>query len=444
MAEDERQAMIQGGGNSGVSISNCSYWTVQGLYVTNSDVNLAPCDYSNIEVQSSDHIDVIRNVVDHTNGYCNAHGIIFYEGNGYNLAEQNEIYDFHRHGILVSESNNNTLALNYANPRSRTDVSGCSGTACQGNGHFGFAVYPGANNLLENNISEGMQTSIPGDSGVGYDNEADYSPGNNHDNHWFGNISLNDQYAWRAASRCDNGEACSSQLQPTNDVITDFVAYQSAPDTTGTTYALFPRSTYNTQFAHVTQIGYAQSQGGTGTVGLVADYQCITTGGSSGPAGGGVYSVSAQNSLFENDGLGVTMSSPSTCVGQAISYTSSFDHNAFFNDGTLASVASVTSLIHLASNELTGCVLWVGSSASSLKGAASDGGDIGATILYQYQNGSLTSTPLWTTNGQFAAAGAATADGLNRIPGKSLSDVGTRLNVNQNSCSFPSTYTPHP
>jgi len=405
MAEDERQAMIHGGGNSGVSISNCSYWTVQGLYVTNSDVNLAPCDYSNIEVQSSDHIDVIRNVVDHTNGYCNAHGIIFYEGNGYNLAEQNEIYDFHRHGILVSESNNNTLALNYANPRSRTDVSGCSGTACQGNGHFGFAVYPGANNLLENNISEGMQTSIPGDSGVGYDNEADYSPGNNHDNHWFGNISLTTNTRGARPHDAIRG----SVQQPTTAHERCDYRFRGIPVSAGydgNYLCSFPaldlqhpvRSRYTDRVRPVARGNWNRWASRRLSV--------ITTGGSSGPAGGGVYSVSAQNSLFENDGLGVTMSSPSTCVGQAISYTSSFDHNAFFNDGTLASVASVTSLIHLASNELTGCVLWVGSSASSLKGAASDGGDIGATDTYQYQNGSLTSTPLWTTNGQFAAAGS--------------------------------------
>lgn len=444
IAQDERQATIQGNGNSGVSISNCSYWTVQGLYVTNTDVNLAPCDYSNIDVLSSDHINIIRNVVDHTNGYCNAHGIIFYQGNGYNLAQQNEIYDFHRHGILISESSNNRLALNYVNPRGRTDVSGCAGTACQGNGHFGFVVYPGANNLLENNISEGMQTIIPGDTSVGYDHEADYSPGNNHDNHWYGNISLNDEYAWRAAARCDNGEACTSDLQPLNDVITDFVAYQSQPNTVGTTYAIFPRSTYNTQFNHITQIGYGQSQGGSGTVGLVADYQCITSGGSSGPAGGGVYSVSAKNSLFENDGLGITVSPPGTCAGQAISYTSSFDHNAFYKDASLTSVANLTSPVNLAANELAGCVLWVAGSASSLKSVASDGGDIGASVLYQYENGELTSTPLWNANGQFAAAGASTPDGVNRVAGKSLFDVGTRLNVNQNACSFPSTYTPHP
>ena len=335
------------------------------------------------------------------------------------------------------------MALNYVNPRGRTDVGGCSGTACQSNGHFRFAVYPGANNLLENNISEGMQTLIPGDSGVGYDHEADYSPGNNHDNSWYGNISLNDEYAWRAASRCDNGEACSSALQPTNDVITDFVAYQSSANTVGTTYAIFPRSTSNTQFNHVTQIGYAQSQGGSGTVGLVADYQCVTSGGSSGPAGGGTYSVSAKNSIFANDGLGVTVSQPGTCVGQPISYTSSFDHNAFLNDASLASVASLTSQINLTANELSACILWVDGSASNLKGAATDGGDVGASVLYEYVDGALTSTPLWTANGQFAAAGAATPDNVNRQAGKSLFDVGARLHVNQNSCSFPSTYTPH-
>jgi hypothetical protein len=65
-------------------------------------------------------------------------------------------------------------------------------------------------------------------------------------------------------------------------------------------------------------------------------------------------------------------------------------------------------------------------------------------VLYEYANGALTNTPLWNANGQFAATGAATPDGLNRISGQSLFDVGTRLNVNQNGCSFPAGYTPNP
>jgi hypothetical protein len=445
IAQNERQVTLQGEGYSGVQIENCSYWIVQGLYVTNTDVDMYPCSYHNISVANSDHISVIRNVVDHTNGYCNAHGIFVAYGNGYNLVQENEVYDFHRHGIGFGYNSNNTARRNYVNPRGRTDVGGCQDSACQYSGHFGYAAYPNALSVFENNISEGMQSIIPGDSGVGYDHEADYVQGDNHDNAWYGNISLNDEYAWRAAARCDKGEACNNLLQPINDVIMNLVAYQSAPDTEGSSNVLYPRSTYNTTFNHVTQLGYAQTQGGEGTVGLLADYQCVDSDGSSGPAGGGVYSVYANNSLFANNGQGINFPDTSgNCQGTSITYTVAADHDAFFNNGTATAGGNVTNQVNLSSNQLGSCILWVPSSASSLKGRASDGGDIGATVLYEYANGTLTNTPLWNANGQFAPAGVATPDGLNRISGQSLFDVGTRLNVNQNGCSFPSTYTPHP
>jgi hypothetical protein len=443
MAQHERQATIEGGGYSGVQITNCSYWNIQGVYVTNADVPLYPCNYHNVNISNSDHISVIRTVVDHTNGYCNAHGIAFAYGNGYNLAQENEVYDFHRHGIVFGFNANNAAIRNYVNPRGRTDMSGCQATACQGNGHFGYAAYPAALTLFENNISEGMQTIIPGDSGVGYDNEADYAPSLNHDNAWYGNISLNDEYAWRAAARCDNGEACSSALQPINDLVSNFVAYQSSANTAGTTYGIYPRSTFNTQFDHLTQLGFAQAQGGTGTIGLIADFQCVNSSGSYGPAGGGVYSVFVSDSIFENNGQGINAPLASTtCAGVTTSYSFGFDRDAFFNNGAAVVGAGVTNQVNLSSNQLGSCILWVPSSASSLKGRAKDGGDIGATVLYQYSNGKMTNIPLWNSDGQFAAAGAATPDGINRISGESLFDVGTRLNVNQNGCSFPAGYVP--
>ncbi len=85
------------------------------------------------------------------------------------------------------------------------------------------------------------------------------------------------------------------------------------------------------------------------------------------------------------------------------------------------------------------CRLWCPDGAAC-KGAASDGSDLGATILYRYENGKLTGNPLWDREtGAFLGAGAIVA-GLNDVPGSSLFDVPKRLNVNQNGCRFPSGY----
>lgn len=74
-----------------------------------------------------------------------------------------------------------------------------------------------------------------------------------------------------------------------------------------------------------------------------------------------------------------------------------------------------------------------------MKGAGLNGADIGANILYRYENGVLTREPLWNpSTGEFPH-GALVA-GLNDVPGQSLFDVHRRLNVNTNGCLFPESY----
>ena len=85
--------------------------------------------------------------------------------------------------------------------------------------------------------------------------------------------------------------------------------------------------------------------------------------------------------------------------------------------------------------QIGSCIAFI-PSTSTMKGAGAGGADIGANILYRYQNGSLTSQPLWdSVTGEFPH-GAIVA-GVNDIAGSSLFDVHKRLNVNTNGCSFP-------
>jgi hypothetical protein len=77
---------------------------------------------------------------------------------------------------------------------------------------------------------------------------------------------------------------------------------------------------------------------------------------------------------------------------------------------------------------------------SVLSGAGSNGGDIGATILYAYEDGVLTSNGLWDrTTGAWAYAGATVA-GVNDVIGNSLFDVHDRLNVMSNGGKLPQSY----
>jgi hypothetical protein len=74
-----------------------------------------------------------------------------------------------------------------------------------------------------------------------------------------------------------------------------------------------------------------------------------------------------------------------------------------------------------------------------MKGAGTGGSDLGATVLYRYVNGTLTTTPLWDT-GTGAFPCGAVVTGVNNGGGNSCNDVHTRLHVNSGGCAFPAGY----
>lgn len=95
------------------------------------------------------------------------------------------------------------------------------------------------------------------------------------------------------------------------------------------------------------------------------------------------------------------------------------------------------------SKEATGmgmgkCLVYV-PDVSSMRGAGKNGADIGANVLYRYENRTLTTQPLWDpVTGEFPHG--PFVPGVNDIPGSSLFDVHERLNVNSANCPFPKSY----
>jgi hypothetical protein len=70
-----------------------------------------------------------------------------------------------------------------------------------------------------------------------------------------------------------------------------------------------------------------------------------------------------------------------------------------------------------------------------MKRAGKDGRDIGANIVYRYEDGVLTGTPLWDRDTGAFPCGAV-------VPGvndgaRACSNLHTRLNVNTNGCRLP-------
>ncbi len=73
---------------------------------------------------------------------------------------------------------------------------------------------------------------------------------------------------------------------------------------------------------------------------------------------------------------------------------------------------------------------------SPMRGQGSDGGDVGASVLYRHQNGVQTWEPLWDPDSGAFPCGAVVA-GVNDVPDASCFDVHLRLRVGTAGCNLP-------
>ncbi len=402
-AENERKVFINGDGSFiPIRVQNCSYWNFHGIYAKSADV-ISGAD-GLMECVSCDHLTIQRMLLVHPNRYQNDHCLLIWQGSGNHLIEENEGYDFFRHGINLKEDNS-IIRRNYLNSRGAVDLPGSPNENAGAGGQRGDAAitaYPGINNIIENNISEGQYTA--------YDLEA---LGTTSDNKLLGNISIGDNFSIFFQAR-GNG----IDFMPQNNIIRDHVVIGTGTSTDD--YGLYIRSAKNTQISQI-------SIRGTGEAGIVADKM-------SSPS-------------EQGDG------SPTIFVTNASIYPSRatydfgfFDQSSFSCDycagvGTFSPAVSNSNITHEFTStptNLGGCYCWI-PDTSNLKGAGLNGADIGATILYRYEDGILTGEPLWdVTDGSFPHG--ALVSGVNDIASSSLFDVHIRLNINTQSCPFPASY----
>ena len=267
------------------------------------------------------------------------------------LIEENECYDNYRHCfVLFGGSANNEVRRNYANSRGYWNFGsgycgGCKDTA-------GFMNYGGQSNIFENNISEGEPE--------GHNNEPVTGGAIAQNNTFLGEISLNDDSCFRSSVHSANDN--SRNINWSNSVCI-----------TPTNNGLWSRSSTNTRFDHLSIFGS-----------------------SSRPNGGGV--------TCDKDASGGTP--PFTCYGNSVAITGMSAGTAFLlaggATGTIdylpsfgnASIGGPTITHLITVNPSFGsCYLWV-PAASPLKGAGSDGTDLGRRVIFRYEGGGLTAEPL--------------------------------------------------
>ncbi|MGH9369391.1 MAG: hypothetical protein ACRD3M_17185 [Thermoanaerobaculia bacterium] len=428
----ERGAHLIGDGSADTfRLKSCRYYDVIGIYAESADnphnfTTGQPFRFDGTPTAPGGHIAVRRCLARRNNRYANAHVFSFLGTAGashdHNVFEENECYDFFLKCVLFWHSRHNIARRNYGNSRFYGDLPGscpqgpqppkpkCSGNPTRG-GEL-ISCYPCGESLFENNISEGQ--------GAGFTIDPAYTPGYGRKNRYYGNVSLNEIIGFKSNSRSD-----SSGFMPRNTEIRDFVVLGH------TSVGVWSRTSYETRVDHTSVF-----PNGERAQGYVAD----NFGGRTQHAGDGVYSVFIANSFSKPIGKGLFGTNIQSQAEWSLRYVWASGHRTNFSPPL-----GHANIIHSATTDpgVGPCRLWIPDGAAA-RGAASDGGDLGATILYRYEDGALTDEPLWDPkSGAFLGAGARVA-GVNDAAGASLFDVNTRLNVNWNGCRFPAGYPATP
>lgn len=403
---NERQAFISGNGSGeAFNIVNCSYWNIVGLHVENADNASNTSSGDVMQFYRDTNLTIRRNLTARPNRCANTHDMVLYDTTN-SLVQENEAYYFFRWGILViadpgTNGGGNEIRRNYANRRNYADSSGVCTAYNNGGNSFGIGPYFANNNTFENNIVE--QGSAPSQQDVGLNDEAAASS-----NSFFGNVAgVNLAVGYRI-------DPHSGYPQSTGN------SYSNNVSVLPTQIGVWSRSTQSS-WDHQSVFGNSTLEGMASDTDSCCSYSA--------------YQFTVSNSAVQNFSSGTGY-----LVVNTASNTFSFDHDVSYNNAVAYS-PSINIASPISSDPGFGnCVLWV-PAASPLKGAGTGGSDIGANVLYEYNGGTLSNTPLWNSSTGAALFAGATVTGLNNVSGASLFDVQNRLNINTNGCSFPPSYT---
>jgi hypothetical protein len=400
-AENERLAYIRiTSEHSGIALSNCSFWIVEGFRVESENLKNQADPKNNILIAGSHHNILRRNLVNRTNAYFSVSPILLRFAT-HNLIEENEIYNFQRHGIIASDGSSNIFRRNYVNSRHRSDIFDPSCPGAYGRcplsnvqkdwGDGGISIYPGNDNIVENNIVE--------DNYIGFQVIGTGGEGNR--NKFLGNV-------------CFTASVCAA----------------TGASTSGGTYPADTKWENNVVFNYQEWGFYMQ---GIGMPEIISSTAFGGTGFQARNEEGNapnLMTLFIRNSLAVNGAYGFR--------GGGLSVNGLFQHLNSFNHTTADyAVANLQNAITI-DPQLGSCKLWIPDN-SPMKRRGANGADIGANVLYRYENGVLTTQPLWNpVTGEFPHG--AIVPGINDIAGSSAFDVHQRLNINTNGCSFPIGY----
>lgn len=419
-AANERRAKIADNGTGyALRVQDSAYIILDGLYTRSTDNNYLATTAESGEtffIQQSNHITARNNIAVNPNRYGNNHTFVVFESQDV-LLEDNESYIFSRHCVSAGSSTRVVVRRQYCNPRGGKIPGGFSaGGQPLGSGDAVMSMYPCRDCILENSIADSTESPM-------FINEQNANFASSvlvKGNKVLGNIcyacTLSNGIVPNARNVADLNHTPQDGLIQHNV----FVNYRSNSP------AILCLDCVNYKIDHNTVMG--QDVGVSAAHGIRAGDQ------SAYGATPAQASVTITNNLVKDRPLnGFMVSGVNTWSG---------NNNRSYSNGTSfsPSVPSNWGTTYTNNPGYGTCHgLWVPDETVG-KGQGTLGSDIGATILYRYVNGVLTTTQLWDqTTGAFPF-GAADRDNVNRVAGKSLFDLHTRMGVKTTGCPFPAGY----
>jgi len=418
-ADHERAPFLKSDGTAPpVYLEDCAYWTIEGLHAESLDLDsdAVVSDSRSREGAHTgsvvvldghcDHVVLRRLIAAYPNRYKHSHVIRVGDGSSHVLVEECEVYNFHHNGIEVWRSTSVTLRRNYIHAR-HEDIPQWP-SDYPGEGDVGILVEESTDTLAENNIVAGVHQGVL--VAARFDKpvplplpDAPAEPGNGR---LLGNVALASGEGFLLQSRCASLPACDRAHAVAHTELTNDVAVSG---TTG----LYSAGAIDTRVTGFGAIGAAAGV----TFERTADNLALSP----------TSAVSRSLAVgFLSHGFASTGES-----SWGFDYCSAFGSSgsAFLPDDT-----NVTFPVR-ADPAIGECTVYIPRS-SPLYRAAPDGSDIGPNVIDRYEDGELTSAPLWDpATGAFPCG--AVVPGLNDDPATSCVGAHQILHVGTTKCPFP-------
>ncbi len=417
-AENERGAVLHGDGAVvPLELWGCSGWIVEGLVLMNEhnpDVAKG-VDVGTVAMLHGGHDLTLRRLLFLRSNQERHSHILRVLVADHVLVEECETYDFYHNAFEAVRSHAVTFRRNYFHSRYATSQGNTVGIDDPTRGEVAIQVEESSSPLLENNVAEVVGTgfSVVGRAiGSSYTDPSPYPVSGAR---LYGNLVRDAlDSGFRIESRCDEAMPCSllSERIVSDTLLVNGVALEAA---TGVSVdAARGTRVDNMTLVDVTT-GVALKRG-PGNAGLEFSASAARTV-VRGYAGVAFWSSGPEEWSFEH------------CAAQAPG-TEAVDFSP--NDQSVL-------LPVLAPND-DACVAYLGPE-SPLRAAAGADGDVGANVIYRYQDGTLTREPLWDPiTGAFPCG--AVVPGINDDPSQSCIGVHERLRVGNAECALPAMVSP--